>query len=138
MKIKTITEVEVKTLFVNANVRYWEDSIVNGVEDVDGTLIPCRNGDNWTPFIDIATGQITNWTKGVTAEIHYKVCDQCSWSLLGVNDEVVATQIDNYVPSTLSPKEEGYGDYIIMDIDENGMIADWEFKESDFSNAEED
>ena len=25
----------------------------------------------------------------------------------------------------MSPKEEGYGDYIIMDVDDNGMIKNW-------------
>ena len=36
------------------------------------------------------------------------------------------------MPSTLSPKEPGYGDYIIMDIDENGIIQDWDFNIDDF------
>ena len=38
----------VKTIEVNAGVRYWEDAIVNGVEDSEGDLIPCREGDLWT------------------------------------------------------------------------------------------
>jgi hypothetical protein len=137
MKIKTVTEVEVKTLRVVAEARYWEDSTVNGVEDTEGTLIPCRDGDNWCPVIDVETGIITNWEKGKTAEIHYKVCDQCSWSLLDTEDNVVATQEDDYVPDTLCPEGDGYGDYIIMNIDENGQIQNWKFNEEDFSNVDD-
>jgi uncharacterized protein YuzE len=31
----------------------------------------------------------------------------------------------DYVPKMMCPKESGYGDYIIMDIDENGKIANF-------------
>ena len=34
-------------------------------------------------------------------------------------------KIRDYVPKMLSPKEEGWGDYIIMDIDPDGQIRDW-------------
>ena len=53
------------------------------------------------------------------------------------NGEVVLSAEDEYVPSTLCPKESGYGDYIIMDIDENGMIADWDFDIDNFTNEED-
>ena len=43
---------------------------------------------------------------------------------------------DGYVPDTLCPKEKGYGDYIVMDIDENGMIEDWDFDIDDFTKNE--
>jgi hypothetical protein len=34
------------------------------------------------------------------------------------------------------PKENGYGDYIIMDVDENGMIQDWVAILLDFDNED--
>ena len=129
MKI-TVTkklEVEVKTLKVEANVRYWEDSEWNEKEDTeDGTLAICKDGDLWKPIIDLGTGMITNWKQGTKASIHYKIADKGSYYLLNKNNEVVASIEDNYVPAILSPKENGYGDYIIMDINENGQIADFE------------
>ena len=138
-KIKIETEVDLQTLVVNASVRYWEDSEVNGVEDtVNGDNIPCKNGDTWNPCIEIDTGIITNWKQGVKAEIHYKVCDGCAWSLKDKEGEVVLYEMDGYVPKTLCPKEAGYGDYIIMDVDENGQIADWEFNIGDFTTDEEE
>jgi hypothetical protein len=56
----SVEKVEVKRLVVNAEVRYWEDATVNGKEDVDGTLVPCKNGDNWCPVIDLETGMVIN------------------------------------------------------------------------------
>ncbi|MEN9656319.1 MAG: hypothetical protein RL311_1295, partial [Bacteroidota bacterium] len=47
--IKVDKEVEIKTLVVKAAVRYYEDATVNGIEDVEGNLIPCKEGDLWCP-----------------------------------------------------------------------------------------
>lgn len=128
MKIKLMIEKEydVKYLLAECGVRYWEDSQINGIDDTeDGENIPCKEGDYWCPKIDIETGQITNWETGKTANIHYKVCDDGSYQLLDESLKMIA-KIDGYVPSFMSPKENGYGDYVIMDIDENGHIKDWE------------
>jgi len=118
VKIKIKKEVEVKTLQVKAGVRYWEDSEVNGENDTEnGDNIPCKVGDIWKPIIDIDKGIITNWKQGTTASIHYKVCDCCGWDLLD---------------------ENGYGDYIIMNIDASGCIQDWVFDIDDFKTDDED
>src|SRR5690606_24706473 len=130
--IKIEKEVDVKTLKVNAKVRYWEDTSVNGIEDSDGNLIPCRNGDNWSPIIDVDRGIITNWRKGTSADIHYKVCDCCAWELLDDKGNVVVGEKDGYVPETRSPADSGYGDYIIMKVDVDGIIEDWSFNIDDF------
>jgi len=135
--IKVEKEVEIKTLEVKAGVRYWENAEVNGVDDDMGDLIPCRKDDYWCPVIDFDNGIILNWTKGTTAEIHYKVCDDGSYYLKDENGEVVLKIEDDYVPSCLCPKEEGCGDYIIMDIDENGVIADWKKTLDGFIDDEE-
>lgn len=135
-EINVKKEFDLKLLVVKADVRYWEDAIVNGTEDEEGNLVPCRDGDLWSPHIEIESGKILNWVQGTTAKIHYKVCDGCGWELQDENGEVVLSVTDGYVPSTLYPKESGYGDYIIMDIDENGIIADWEFEINDFTEEE--
>lgn len=118
-------EVDLKILKVVAGVRYWEDATVNGVEDEEGVLIPCRDGNAWCPVIDVDAGVITNWTQGVKADVHYKVCDSGSYYLLDEAGAVVLSIEDGYVPKMMCPKENGFGDYIIMDIDETGKIANW-------------
>jgi len=138
VKIKVEKEVEIKTLIVKAGVRYWEDSEVNGENDTEnGENIPCKNGALWSPHIDIETGKILNWKQGVKAEVHYKVVDCCGYELLDEEGNIIVSKEDGYVPETLAPKERGYGDYIIMDIDENGQIDRWDFDWSDFENSED-
>jgi hypothetical protein len=36
----------------------------------------------------------------------------------------------------MCPKENGYGDYVIMDIDREGKIANWKADLSDFQDDE--
>lgn len=131
-KIKIEKEVELKTLQVDAGVRYWEDSSVNGTEDTeDGDLIPCKDNDRWKPVIDIDSGKILNWEQGKKARIHYKICDDGIYTVLDVDGNIVV-QIDGYVPNTMCPAENGYGDYIIMNVDEDGKIENWRFDIDDF------
>jgi hypothetical protein len=137
-KIKVEKEVELKTLIVHAEVRYWEDAEVDNVEDENGDLIPCRVGDSWKPIIDIDSGIITNWEEGKIAKIHYKVCDCCGWELLDSDGNIILSSEDGYVPKTLCPAENGYGDYIIMYVNEKGIIEDWEFNINDFTLEDED
>lgn len=115
-------EVEVTTLDCDIGVRYWEDGEVNGVDDTEGNLIPLRSGDRWKITIDLETGKIQSWPNGVTAKTHYKVCDSGVYYLLDSEGNVVAKK-DGYVPSMLCPKENGYGDYVIMEIDGEGVIS---------------
>lgn len=128
----------IQKLIVKANIRYWEDTKVNGVDDTEnGDNVPCKKGDLWCPEINVATGVIENWEIGKTAFIHYKVTDCCGWELLDSNGHVIKSQEDGYVPDTLSPAEKGYGDYIIMNIDKNGQIEKWKFDLDDFQGEEE-
>lgn len=115
--------VDIKTLEIKAKVRYWEDAVVNGEPDTDGDRIPCRNGNMWCPVIEVDTGRIKNWIPGVTADIHFKVCDAGSYYLLDDSGKIVLQIEQDYVPNKLVPGE--YGDYIIMQVAENGMITDW-------------
>ena len=131
-------EFEVKTLLVEADVRYWQDATVNGVEDENGDLIPCRVGDTWKPIIDLETGLITNWEKGKEADIHYKVCDEGEYWLQDENGENIVKAKGYYVPEFLSIGANGYGDYIIMKVDKDGKINNWRFDSEPFTNEDED
>lgn len=133
MKVTFTTKqaVPVRYLQAKCGVRYWEGATVNGVEDTEGALIPCREGDYWCPLIDLETGQILNWTPGVTADIHYKICDDGEYALLDEAKNEVR-RIDGYVPAMLSPKDSGYGDYVIMDVSAEGAIQGWKADLSGF------
>ena len=134
-KKMTYVEHNITCLIASMNVRYWEDGELNGENDVDAEM-PCKKGDVWALFIDVNTGQITNWDVGNTAKVHYKVCDAGTYILVSdTGHEVIS--MDGYVPSCLCPNGGGYGDYVIMEIDENGYIKDWKPNFEDFEEYHE-
>lgn len=113
-------------LEVRAEPRYWEDATVCGDEDADGSLIPFREGDLWCPIIDLESGKVIDWPNGVTADIHYKVCDQGEYWLRDANGARVAKWRSHYVPDRfLCHGDAGYGDYIIMTVETDGRILNW-------------
>lgn len=136
IQVKQIVEKDAKYLVVRAGVRYWEDATINGIPDENGDLTPCREGSNWRPKIDIDSGRILNWKEGVIGDIHFKVCDDGDYRILDEDgDEIVKKE--GYVPDIMCPEENGYGDYIIMKINENGFIAHWQPDLTDFQNEDD-
>lgn len=115
--------------------RYWEDATINGVEDIEGKLIPFRDGELWRPVIELATGKILNWPPGMTANLCFKVCDQGRYylgtlespKLFQYGDWDRGPQESTYVPDDfLCHGEDGYGDYIILIVDGSGQIRQYE------------
>ena len=125
VQIQRTETVTVAKLKVDAEVRYWEDGTVNGIDDDDGTLIPCRIGDAWCPIIDLATGKIEGWPENTIASIHYKVCDAGVYTLLDADGNEVCVK-DGYVPDIMAPDGKGYGDYIIMQVGPDGAILNFD------------
>ena len=126
---------ELKYIIVDARVRYWEDARINGVEDEQGDLVPFRDGDSWKPVIDLENGIVKDWPQGMTASTYYKVCDDGDYWLADSDGNKRFKSIGYYVPDKyLFHGDKGYGDYIILDIDENGKIQNW--KERVFVAAE--
>lgn len=136
VSVKIYREVEIKYLQVEAQVRYWEYGTVNGEEDTEGNLIPCKEGDFWKPLIDIDKGQIVNWEQGKYADVHYKICDNGSYYLLDSDKNVLLGICNDYVPDMLASNGKGDGDYIILTINEDGIIENWEADISDFTQDE--
>lgn len=113
-------------LLLNASVRYWEDCEINGheIDETDFDKIPCKKEDSWKPVIDIDSGIIENWTNGISLKTYFKVCDECSFE---IRDEMATVYLEEneYVPEFLSLHDRGFGDYIYLEIDKNGLIQDW-------------
>lgn len=113
-------------LEVEAEVRYWEDAHVGGVEDSAGTLIPFRTGALWTPVIDLDSGTVVGWPEGVEANVHYKVCDAGEYWLQDASRTRVLKWLGHYVPNSfLCVGDSGYGDYIIFKVAKDGTIPGW-------------
>lgn len=134
--LKVEKEFDANYLLVSAGVRYWEGAEIDGVEDKDGTLIPFKDGDYWCPLIDIEKGVIVGWPQGTTAKIHYKVCDNGIYKLLDGDLSTIAYK-EGYVIDSMCPSGNGYGDYIIMNVNKNGNIREWNFYPEDFNDEED-
>lgn len=138
-----------KILKLKALVHFMEDSIVNNENDISEyeqyngkiPLMPCieitatkrRKMDGtyidyeyyWCPKIDVENGKIINWPEGNTANVNYKVCDECGINYYEDNKLICNNDNYNYCPDFLCPDEEGYGDYIFMTIEKDGTIIKW-------------
>jgi hypothetical protein len=113
-------------LVVEANVRYWEDATINGAEDINGDLTPCRVGNLWNPTINIETGEIQRWPQGTVASIYFKVCDEGRYWIVDDEGNMQAKWKGHYVPDEiLAIGDSGYGDYIILEVGADGLIKDW-------------
>lgn len=89
------------------------------------------------PLIELATGRIVNWRKGTTADIHYKVCDDGLYQLLSEDCKTVVAEVAGYVIDMMCPEGEGFGDYVMMKVDDNGMIAKWRVSLDEFEKSED-
>lgn len=137
LNVKTNKKVNVKYLQAKIGVRYWEDGTINEIEDVEGSLIPCRDGNYWTPLIELETGKIVNWKQGTKADLHYKSCDDNIFQLLDEKYNVIS-EIEDYVITMMCPNENGYGDYVIMTINEDGLIDNFIANFEEFEDKEEE
>lgn len=124
-------------LHLKAYVRYWNDCDIIGVDKIvdeedilSGTKpsVPCavseERGWAWEPIIDVENGLITNWEKGVELVTNFKVCDECAFTYF--EDMENKLSYDNYVPDFLSINGKGYGDYIMITVDSDGYIKNWD------------
>lgn len=108
---------------VEAEVRYWEDATINGVADDKGVMTPFRRGDMWCPVIRLDDGFVMDWPTGMTADIHFKVCDAGLYWLLSEDRQRIAQWAGYYVPGNfLCHGDNGYGDYIIFSVNGEGLI----------------
>lgn len=151
MKIKITTKVEkeIKYLCATMGVRYWcdceystdgknwidpcvedteeeSDNMKNITPFVVNKDIGYRPSDYWEIIIDIDNGKVLNWPDNFWLKTHYKVCDDGKYVFLDENmNEVIniTEKYDQYyVPDFLALEDSGYGDYVYLNIDNEGNI----------------
>ncbi len=125
-------------LEIDATV-YPEDAEVNGVREPEAE--ESENPDNveykmpgickekvswgtewhWKVKVDISSGKILNWPQGTTAKTWYKTSDCCCLKYLGKS-------YNDYAPEFLEIYDSDCGDYIYIEILEDGTIKDWDAK----------
>ena len=132
-RIKIVKEVELVAIVINISPRYIGD----GDDDDMPTDFPLLNENKtaWIACVDIDTGKIHDWPDGDAREMHVKVCDAGTYKLFDDEGNVVAEK-QGYVPSIV-PND--YGDYVVLSINENGVITNWDSSASidDFFDDED-
>jgi len=133
---KTKVYRDVRYIGVDVGCASWGDAYVNGKrEDENDPIMPCLEKDlfgyRWKILIDVTTGQILNWEKGNKANVYYKVVDNGVYRAFNEDKQEIYTSQSQfrYVPYILNINDNdgyyGYGDYLGLDIDENGFIKGW-------------
>lgn len=75
--------------------------------------------------IDVENGKLLNHDFGHKIELYNKVVDEGTYTL--VDTETGETKIiQDYVIAGLDTYGNGYGDYVILNINENGFIKEWD------------
>jgi hypothetical protein len=73
--------------------------------------------------IDVIEGKVLNWN-GEKVHLFDKICDGGTYELI-YDGEVVDSVENDCVPDFLCIGDDGYGDYIGLDINPDGTIKDW-------------
>lgn len=153
MKIsrKKVVEEDIKYLYAHLHNGWWDGADISrdGGEfeeiDEDGHQISDMlkpfdaptNIESYKKFvkedklfsmkINVDTGEVVNWPKGVAMHIYWKIVDEGLYQYLDENDNIIF-EYDGYVPSELAIEEAGYGDYVILNIGADGIIENWDPK----------
>lgn len=145
VKCKAILERDIKYLNCYLIQDWWDGAEIshNGSEfeevEEDGSNLPmlipvteeitkCKSLQKEKAFkmiIDLETGHILNWEQGYAMKIYWKIVDQGVYEYCDSNMNIIEKLDTDYCPNFLAIEEDGYGDYIIINIDENGNIQNW-------------
>jgi hypothetical protein len=157
------TEQDVKYLKASLGVRYWincEYSQDNGETWINGNtlsdtdeeserimnLTPCvvkknigyRENNYLELIIDLENGKVLNWPEGFCLNTNYKVCDDGEYSFLDfdMNEIVNITKEykQYYVPDFLAIEDDGYGDYVCININGDGTIQNFDKMKNKIQN----
>ena len=84
---------------------------------------------DWCPVIDVNEGRMLDWPEGFILNTHFKVCDQGVYVYSNADEskQIVSSDCDEYyVPGWLDDCNDGYGDYLLITINGDGTIKDWD------------
>lgn len=128
---------------LNAEAKYLQICLPYDKDDElitfdDGLMTELESDDDFTPpmlntedlllevVVDLENRRVLNWNyEEGYLRMWGKVCDAGTYTLLD-KDRTPLWQIDGYVPNKLIPPfEKGFGDYIELAIDSDGIIRDW-------------
>ena len=138
MDAKDIKVEMVKYVKFHIGVYYWEDCHIDGYDtEEDGSNIPFAKDGYWDFVLDLDNGCILGWEDEVKAKCpgsqsmntYFKACDMVWRTLLDANMQPLHEEYNFYVPKILDFDDKdgryGFGDYIGLEIKNNGTIKGW-------------
>jgi hypothetical protein len=75
-------------------------------------------------------GKILDWPEGFCLETHFKVCDQGIYVYSNYDESAQIVSADcgeYYVPTWLDDVDDGYGDYLYINVNGDGSIDKWDY-----------
>lgn len=144
----TLNNLTTQSKYLHISIPYYmedslitfDDGVMTELECDEDFAIPMLDKENLriNIVIDLSEGRVVDWNNpDGYLRMQAKVRDGGTYTLL--DDQMQPRwQIRGYVPSKLIPPyEEGYGDYITLEINADGTIANWR-KTLDFSEFAEE
>lgn len=151
MTVTVPREVDAKYLWCYVQPRYWEDTEINEqADDEDGTLVhqhlkhlfpdskdmirrgaPENRSEGFICIpINLDNGTVEGWPGGVTASFGYKSVDNNIFILEDDHGSVIYRTPKGDTEYVIGPKfMNDYGDYFVLQVEEDGSIVDWNQKE---------
>lgn len=120
MKITVPTTKEVEVVAIEFEVFIHDDLDPSFPKEIK--LFHRREEKIWRDIIDLGTGQLREWPKNTPYDFYDKICDSGTYRLLDADNNFLK-EIQDYVPNGIIPGE--YGDYMDLQIDENGIVKNW-------------
>lgn len=151
---KVICDIDVRYYvdcsFSKDNGKTWEDDFEdnNVSDDYVKSQLPCmkevtythkgiwsgkvsqKKRMDWCPVIDVNKGKILDWPEGFCLKTHFKVCDQGIYVYSNYDEsaQIVSADCDEYyVPTWLDDIDDGYGDYLYINVNGDGSIEKWDY-----------
>ena len=119
-----------KYVRITSNANLFDDYKITTPDTlVDNVVNPLVIDDLLNFVIDNSTGIIENWPVGISMKTWFKLRDEGNYELLDDDKNSILTITDSYVPDIIC--ENGGGDYLEFDIDENGKIKNWNVLNND-------
>lgn len=145
IKVKKIVEVDITSMKAYLIQDWWDGAEIafnnsdNYVEvEEDGSnlpmLVPVTDEITTNKYlqkykafildIDLSNGKVKNWQQGISMKIYWKIVDQGIYEYYDENNQLFFSY-EGYVPDELAIEDDGYGDYVILNINKDGFIENW-------------
>lgn len=118
-------EIDMDPYSIEMNImdEYYEDDLKNP-EHLYSQVYDYKK-DRVILNVEIMTGKILNLKKVFKPfELFLKVVDEGIYTIKNRKGEVIF-EVDGYVPNHWIPEKDGYGDYVTLKINKEGIITNW-------------